>query len=324
MEGQTTILASPNDRIIIRESIVIEKSNSFGGSTSFDKLNITTSEPILSKYRKIHKDDLNRRIVLEEGGQPKGQTMERQAVNFEPTVIYYSFFGNVKNGCELPELVVRTTRNNDQISKREIISSVSRTGCSFKNGNTEYYVQKGLSQEPLSCTDIYSCHREISDHLKERRNARKPILDFVSESFKEIRNHRGNTLIVLSGYPRIDNTTGFPEGDPRWIEFRLYPPPFRVLKRVEIEDRIQEIDRELGDRNGEGKTGLSHVKTTAYLREESGILKEALKEPIVINGRHLIYFPEILFFHSGIMSTSYTYVYDKGKGTQAHMFVGVE
>ena len=85
---------------------------------------------------------------------------------------------------------------------------------------------------------------------------------------RQIKAESSAAVIVLSGYTQLDNTTGFAEGDPRYIEFRLYPPPFRVFAPREIEGRIQEIDRELESRDGEEETGLSHVKTSAYMKME--------------------------------------------------------
>lgn len=325
MEGKTKIITSPNGRITISESIVIEERNAFGGSTSFEKLNLTTSAPLISKYRKVHKDHLDRTIVLEESSvQPEGRILERQAVNFQPTVIYYSFFGGCGDSCALPEMIVMTTRMNDHGAKNEVISLASKHEQSFSNGNTEYSVQKGFNREALTCTHIYLCHEEIAANIAKKRSEHKPILDFIVKSFKEIKNRHGNTVIIISG-ASIDSATGFPKGNPQYIEFRFYPPPFRILTLTEIEARFQEVNRELNNRNGKEETGLAHVKTTAYIREERDLLEKVLKESVKKNVRHLVvYLPEILFFHAGIMSYSYTYKYDASKGTQAHLFVGVE
>lgn len=325
MEGQTKIVTSPNGRITISESIVIEEKNAFGGSTSFEKLNLTTSAPLISKYQKVHKDHLNRTIVLEVSSvQPEGRTLERQVTNFEPTVIYYSFFGGCGDSCAIPDMIVMTTWINDHGAKNEVITLASKHEQSFSNGNTEYSVQKGFNREALTCTHIYLCYKEIAANIAKKRNERKPILDIIVKSFKEIKNRYGNTVIIVSG-AKIDSVTGFPKGNPRYLEFHFYAPPFRIITLNEIEARVQEIERELDNRNGKEETGLAHIKKTEYIREERGLLEQVLKDSARKDVRHLVvYLPEILFFHAGIMSCSYTYEYDASKGTQAHSFVGVE
>ena len=92
VEGNYIKTTSPDGQIIISEITELETKNSFGGVTNFEKHNLTVGKNTISKYMKVYKDSLNRRIILQEGEEPQGDTLLKKAINFKPTVTYYSFY----------------------------------------------------------------------------------------------------------------------------------------------------------------------------------------------------------------------------------------
>ena len=48
-------------------AFVYTPTTGFSGTTSFEKLNMTTSAPIASKFRMVHKDDMDRTVIVEVG-----------------------------------------------------------------------------------------------------------------------------------------------------------------------------------------------------------------------------------------------------------------
>ncbi len=415
IEGNYRITTSPDGQIIISENIDVETKNSFGGATNFKKLYLTVGKNPISKYMKVFKDDLNRSIVLEEGEEPQGDTLLKKAINFKPTVTYYSFYSHGEHYLgkyDLPDIIVRTTwdKFNDakinklnvrkekltkevaeilyqerafplmklwkwyvtgeyqkdadgcskeklfnkyalsneakkkvaeRISKieslntetknlenenieEEFITLLSKPDKVYKNGNIEYFTQKGITTQPLTGKDVFARHQEILNHLKECQDSQKPLLEGIIESFKGIKDNLGKTVIVLTGYSKIDPTTGFVEGDPYYIEFRIYPPPFKKLTYNQIKGRIQEIEREIKKREGKKEVDLPYVKTLEYIQKEKEILEETFKIGPKDNPQLIVYLPEILLYHAGIANETYTYRYDPKKGNEADFFRGLK
>ncbi|MCX5800492.1 MAG: hypothetical protein NTX17_03805 [Candidatus Eisenbacteria bacterium] len=401
---------------MISESVVVEAHNSFNGVTEFEKINLTVGRHPISKYRRVHKDDLGRTVVLEEGEEPPEDILVEQATNFKPTLTYYRFYSDCEYSlgrCELPEMIVRTTwddssdkrirdlsirketltrevaevlhhdgpfslaklwrwyimaeyqkdanecsrehlfnkyspstkareevavririidsinvavKNLDnQNIRREFIALLSKPDSVYGNGNTEYYTQRVITTQPLTGKDVFHCYHEILNHLRESQYSHSPLLDGIIESFKEIKDDRGNTVIVLTGYSVVDPKTGFVAGAPRYIEFRVFPPPFRVLTRSQISSRIEQVEKQLERGVGEDEIGLPYFETLEYMQKEKEILEEMIEEWSLTNEPQMIvYLPEILLFHAGIPIESYTYKYDPQKGNGADHYVGLK
>ncbi len=416
VEGNYIKTTSPDGQIIISESIVVEIKNSFGGATKFEKLNLTVGKNPISKYMKVYKDGLNRRIILQEGEEPQENVLLKKAINFKPTVTYYNFYyyGEPYWGkYGIPDIIIRTTwgkfnnaKINDlsirkekltkevaeilyhervfplvklwkwyvtgeyqkdaalskenlfnkynfsneaknkiaeRISKiesintetkvienenieEEFITLLSKPDKVYKNGNIKYFTQKGITNQPVTGKDVFARYQEILKHLKKSQDSQKPLLEGIIESFKEIKDNRGKTVIVLTGYSKVDPKTGFVEGDPYYIEFRIYPPPFRKLTYNQINVRIQEIEKEIKKRKGKQEADLPYFKTLEYMQKEKEILGKMIKDwSSHINEPQLIvYLPEILLYHSGTFIESYTYKYDPKKGNEADFFRGLK
>lgn len=404
---------SPDGQIIISEDIDVETKNSFGGATNFEKLHLTVGENPVCRYMKVYKDGSNRRIILQEGEEPQGDTLLKKAINFKPTVTYYSFYYHGEpywGKYGIPDIIVRTTwgdvndtkinelsirkekltkvvaeilyqehvfplvklwkwyitgeyqKDADGLSKEklftkyalsneakkkieeriskieslntetknlenenieeEFITLLSKPDKVYKNGNVEYFMQKGITTQPLTGEDIFARYQEILNHLKESQDSQKPLLEGIIESFKEIKDNQGKTVIVLTGYSKIDPKTGFVEGEPSYIEFRIYPPPFRKLTYNQIKGRIQEIEKEIKKGEGKNEATLAYFKTLEYIQKEKEILEEILKIGPKTNSRLIVYLPEILLYHSGTAVETYTYKYDPKKGNEADSFRG--
>lgn len=410
-EGNYSKTTSPDGQIIISESIEIETNNSFGGATNFERHYLTVGENPVDRYMKVYNDGLNRRFVVQEGEKPQGDTLLKKAINFKPSVAYYSFYYHVEpiwGKQDLPNIIVRTTwdkfndaRINDlsnrkekltkelakilyqehafplmklwkwhvtgeyqkdakgyskenlfnkyalsdeakkkvteridkieslnteirhlenENSEEEFITLLSKPDKVYKNGNIEYVTQKGITSQPLTGKDVFARHREIMNHLKESQYSLKPLLEGIIESFKEIKDNWGKTVIVLTGYSRVDPKTGFVEGDPYYIEFRIYPPPFRKLTYHQINGRIQEIEKEIKKRKGKQEANLPYFETLEYIQKEKEILEETLTTGPKNNLQMIVYLPEILLYHSGNFIESYTYKYDPEKRKRSGVF----
>lgn len=407
IEGNHRRTTSPDGQITISESIVVETSNSFGGASTFEKQYLTVGKKPVARYMKVYKDSLNRKIVLQEGEEPQGDTLLKKAINFKPTVTYYFYYhdGHYLDKYGVPDIIVRTTWGNfndtkinglnirkeiaemlyqkdvfhlvklwrwyvteeyqkdaedftkeklftkyalsneakneivqkinkieslnAQIKKlenekEEFITLLSKLDKVYKNGNVEYFTQKGITTQPLTGEDVFVRYQEILNRLKESQNSQRPLLEGIIESFKEIKDNWGKTVITLTGYSKIDHKTGFVQGNPSYIEFRIYPPPFRKLTYKQIKGRIQEVEKEIKKREGKKEISLPYFKTREYLQKEKEILEEILKIDQKNNQQFIVYLPEILFYHSGIFIESYTYRYDPKKGKEAEFFRGLK
>lgn len=413
VEGNYIKTTSPDGQIIISESIEIETNNSFGGATNFEKHYLTVGENPVARYMKVYNNGLNRKIVVQEGEKPQGDTLLKKAINFKPSVAYYSFYYHVEpiwGKHDLPNIIVGTTwgkfndaKINDLSNRKEkliqevakilyqehafplmklwkwhvtgeyqkdangyskenlfnkyalsdeakkkvteridkieslnteiknlenenseedLITLLSKPDKVYKNGNIEYFTQKGITTQALTGEDVFARYQEIMTHLKESQDSQKPLLEGIIESFKEIKDNRGKTVIVLTGYRKIDPTTGFVAGEPSYIEFRIYPPPFRKLTYNQIKNRIQEIKKEIKKREGKQDATLPYFKTMEYIQKEKEILEETLTIGPKNNLQMIVYLPEILLYHSGNFIESYTYKYDPKKGNEAEFFSG--
>jgi len=402
-EGNYKKITSPDGHIIIKESIDLETINSFGGTTSFEKLNITIGKIPVAKYLKVFKDSLERNVILMEGELPKGNTLEEKAINFKPDVTSYLYYYDKKSNIfryDIADIIVGTVFgnfNNNNInelenekekltkelslilskervfflkrmwryikreyqqdvknlsvknifdkynlkdedkkkvediirkiqnlntkigyirsdkSEKEYIHKISKTDKIYNNGNVEYLTQKGVTTQSLTGKNEFDRYKEISIHLHKSQNSQKPPLDGISESYKEINDNSGKNIIVLTGYNKVNRVTGFVEGEPYYIEFRIYPPPFRKLTRDQIMERIKEIEEEINNEEWGKSTDLPYFKTQEYIQNEKEILEESLKNSQNNNAYFIVYLPEILLYYAGIAVESYTYKYDPKK-----------
>lgn len=326
IEGNYRKTTSPDGQIIISEGINVETNNSLGGTTTFEKIYLTVGENPVARYMKVYKDGLDRRVILQEGEEPQGDTLLKKAINFKPIVTYYNYYGDPYfSNYGISNIIVKTIWNNfNNKIEGEFITCFSKAVKLYKNGNIEYLTQKGITTQPLTGKNEFSRYQEILTRLKGSQDTQKPLLEGIIEFFKEIKDNLGKTVIVLTGYSKIDPNTGFAEGEPLYIEFRIYPPPFRKLTYNQIKGRIQEIEKEVKKWKHKKDATLPYFKTMEYIQKEKEILEKTLKIGPQNNTQLIVYLPEILFYHSGIAEETYTYRYDPKKGNVANSFRGLK
>lgn len=223
----------------------------------------------------------------------------------------------------IESLNTETKNFENENIEEEFITLLSKPDKVYKNGNIEYFTQKGVTTQPLTGKDVFARHQAILNSLKKCQDLQKPLLEGIIESFKEIKDNRGKTVIVLTGYSKVDPKTGFVEGEPYYIEFRIYPPPFRKLTYNQIKNRIQEIKIEIEKRESKEDMDLPYVKTFEYIQKEKEILEETIKIDPKNNPQLIVYLPEVLLYHAGIAEETYTYRYDPKKGNEAELFRGL-
>ena len=220
--------------------------------TVIEKDRETNNVPL--RYSVEVRDGAGRKIETWFGPIPEGKNLTEKFSNFTPNMKFYEFylFGRKDNGdyyygkYKIADKSIVTI----VIDGREYLYALSNSTQILENGDITYLTQKGVQLQeydtaartaimrplPYLDEDKTTAYNMLKDLTVAEKDEVK--LDGILLSYKEIKSNRGHLKIIIDGYPKIDQKTGYVTEDvePMWVTFMLEPES-TLLFHLGISDR---------------------------------------------------------------------------------------